>query len=227
MSSKGKGTPNRILSTTKTCAYYKRMVTEPQNNCVGFKRIGIKWLRLTHFEQCKTGIGLYDDELYQVGTWYTRPLGHWQNRGGDVEITSVNPLIMAAQASYFEEVCGSKTVNDESDGAAASVSDCNDKDLEDMFGESDAGWVHRPASHPGAIRESHSARLCATSRWTTNGNESVHVLCTPMGRRIPSKSQQSAVCCHGQTQPQQTTAIGQMHLWADAAPANSTHSIGT
>ena len=38
----------------------------------------------------------------------------------------------------FEDVCGPKTINDESDDAAASVSDSDDEDLEDMFGESDA-----------------------------------------------------------------------------------------
>ena len=136
---KGKGIPSRILKTTKTFEDYKRMVTEPQKDWVEFKRIGSKRLRLTHFEQRKTGLGPYDDKIYQVDAWHARPLGHWRNRGGDVEITSVNPPNMAAPTSSSEDVCVSKTINDESDDAAASASDSDDdEDLEDMFGESDA-----------------------------------------------------------------------------------------
>ena len=136
---KGKGIPSRVLKASKTFEDYKLMLTEPRKDWVEFRRIGSKRLRLTHFAQRKTGLGPYDDKIYQFDAWHSRPLGHWRNREEDGEITGVSPPILMAPKCSFDDVGILVPINDEpEDEDVADMFDSADEDIEDLFDESDA-----------------------------------------------------------------------------------------
>ena len=132
---KGKGIPSRVLKATKTFNDYKKMLTEPRKDWVEFRRIGSKRLKLTHFSQRKTGLGPYDDKIFQTSAWHSRPLGHWRNRGVDINVTRTSPPILTCAACPFDDAVF-VAIDEEQDAAEiTSASDSDNEELEDLFCE--------------------------------------------------------------------------------------------
>ena len=128
------------------------MLTKPHKDWVEFRRIGSKRQRLTHFAQRKTGLGPYDDKIFQSDAWRSRPLGHWRNHGevhGANSIVSCQspPILMSPQRSFDIAQPGadfSASSHEEPEAACVMgettlLADSEDEEIEDLFFDKNAG----------------------------------------------------------------------------------------
>ena len=92
---KGKGIPRKVLKLTKTYDDYFKMLETLYMDFVEFRRIGCKRQKLEHYQQCKKGLGCFNERVFQRSPWQASPLGHWRNSAdGEEPGEEVPPVLM-------------------------------------------------------------------------------------------------------------------------------------
>ncbi len=77
---KGKGAPKRALQAYATHEMYKEMIFNPSPSRITFRTLRSKKHTIEHLQIERKMLTSYNDKVFAVTPFFSRPLGHFENR---------------------------------------------------------------------------------------------------------------------------------------------------